>query len=152
MPHCIPPKLPVFLLYHILCKADFTGLLFVVAMMASTIIKLKASLSLWQFCHPGLVWVMLGFYVDHHCSEPFSQSLIRVCRCSRDHPETIKFRFVRVTVVSVLVVPFLWLCSTSSHSVKVTARYLSLISVLSQRQGNCFWLKADLTCFNLTSI
>ncbi|ELT88683.1 hypothetical protein CAPTEDRAFT_19281 [Capitella teleta] len=39
-------------------------------------------------------------------------------RKSRDHPETIKLRFVRVTIVCALVIPFLWLCGTKSHSVK----------------------------------
>lgn len=37
---------------------------------------------------------------------------------SRDHPDTIKLRFLRVGFVCLLAIPFLWFCSSKSHSVK----------------------------------
>ena len=43
----------------------------------------------------------------------------------RDHPVVIKFRFVRVTIVCLLLFPFLWYCSTTSnHGVMARPLYV----------------------------
>jgi len=39
-------------------------------------------------------------------------------RKSRDHPDIIKQRFLRVAIVCLVSLPSLWLCSTTSHSYK----------------------------------
>ncbi|KAI0237480.1 CAAX prenyl protease 2 [Lamellibrachia satsuma] len=36
----------------------------------------------------------------------------------RDHPSTIKLRFLRVGLVCILMIPFLWACSVNSYSVR----------------------------------